>query len=756
MKTIIKLIVLFLIAFTFQNCDNDDDISQQNDDPGLNANDIMFQNENFGNVTTGKFIGLIKNEDGEKLSNVQITIGNSIAFTDQNGFFIINDAEVFENFAYIKAYKDGYVNGSRVVVPKTDGVNRINIVLLEKEVTAIINSGESSVVSLPNGVKVGFNGDFMTSDGSPYNGQVEVVLHSVVPNSNSNFAQMPGSLFAQTTTNAAVGLESYGMFSVNLLSPSGEQLNISENSSASITFPIDSNQLDSAPDTIPLWYFDETVGYWKEEGQAIKSNNKYFGLVSHFSWWNCDLPYDYVNLCFTINSGTTDASTPYVVEIKHNSNQLIFSGDVLSQDGEECGFIPQNEDITISIYSTGPECNYELVHEQVLGSFSSDSSVNVSFSEEFQTTTLSGTVTNCNGNPLTNGYLYIDQYNAFSITNGIIDVALQHCSPSTIPFQIFDFDSSQWTLQTDITLNGETIDLGSLSTCEDSGGIYNGDVTLSTQDEVNDFGLFNYNGISGNLRIGNLDGSDITNLTPLESLVTINGRLSIFNTDLQSFTGLNNIETIDVGLYIGDNNSLISISGFDNLNSIGNLSVYSNQNLESIGLNSITEITESVYIENNDNMTTLDGLNNVSSFITLNLKDNEQLNSISGLSSLTNLFRLFVLNNSSLTNFEGLEQLTSLDSLWILNNAILSDLSGLENITSMTPSTGFPNVLIGYGIITDVYENAPNPNLSDFCALENLFLNGNGSSLEQGVDFVISNNAYNPTIQNILDGNCSL
>ncbi|MFD2914319.1 leucine-rich repeat domain-containing protein [Psychroserpens luteus] len=731
MKKITRLILLLLVSLTLQGCENDDDISQNGNDPGSNANDLMFQNENFGNVTTGKFIGLIKNEAGENLSNVQITIGNSIALTDQNGFFIINDAEVFENFAYIKAYKDGYVNGSRVVVPKTDGVNRINIVLLKKEVTATINSGESSVVSLSNGVTVGFNGDFITSDGSPYNGQVEVVLHSVVPNSNSSFAQMPGSLFAQTTTNVAVGLESYGMFSVNLLSPSGEQLNISENSSASITFPIDSNQLDSAPDTIPLWYFDETVGYWKEEGQAIKSNNKYFGLVSHFSWWNCDIPYDYVNLCFTINSGTTDASTPYVVEIKHNTNQLIFSGDVLSQDGEECGFIPQNEDITISIYSTGQECNYQLVHEQVLGPYSSDSSVNISFSEEFQTTTLSGTVTNCNGTPLTNGYAFIDEFNTFSITDGIINIGLQHCTTTTTHVQIFDFDTSQWTISNEITLNGEIINLGSLSTCEDIGGIFNGNVTLTNQAEVNEFGVFSFVTVDGDLRIGG-ENSDIVDLTPLEGLSIVNDNVSVFaNDNLESLNGLQNLVTIGNGLFISNNALLTSISDLNNINSLNRLS-----------------------ITNNDALTSLEGLNNLSNIDgSLTLEDNDALTSIAVLGNLSNSSGIYIENNDALTTLVGLEQITEISFLWITYNEALIDLNGLDNLTSINVSPFFSSIqfLIGLkGQDDGTSTPAPNPNLSNFCALENLLVNGNGLAIPIG----IANNAYNPSSQDIIDGNC--
>ncbi|TXE16395.1 hypothetical protein ES692_12760 [Psychroserpens burtonensis] len=125
------------------------------------------------------------------------------------------------------------------MIPKTDGVNRLDIVLLKKEVTAVINSGESSIVTEPNGIKVRFLGDFINQDGNPYSGQVDVVLDYIRPNNTATFTRMPGGLFAQTTENNAVILETYGMVSVNLFLPSGEELNIDENSSAIIEFPVD-------------------------------------------------------------------------------------------------------------------------------------------------------------------------------------------------------------------------------------------------------------------------------------------------------------------------------------------------------------------------------------------------------------------------------------------------------------------------------------------------------------------------------------
>ena len=86
-----------------------------------------------------------------------------------------------------------------------------------------------------------------------------------------------------------------------------------------------------------------------------------------------------------------------------------------------------------------------------------------------------------------------------------------------VNLQIFDFLANEWTIIRDVNLNGGTIDVGALSTCDNTGGIYNGDVILSSQQEVDDFGANNYTHITGYLVIGSDDAGNysITNLDAL-------------------------------------------------------------------------------------------------------------------------------------------------------------------------------------------------------------------------------------------------
>ncbi|TCK68768.1 leucine rich repeat (LRR) protein [Winogradskyella wandonensis] len=739
MKNFIRIALLFVSVAFFFSCEKDpvDLSSPSTSNPEISLMDEEFQAQNFGNSTTANFIGTIKNTSGDLLSDVQIEIDGVTTTTDRNGIFILNNAPVFENFAYIKAKKQGYIDGSRVVIPKETGTNNIQIVLFEKETTATINSGEPSVVS-KSGAKVSFTGDFIREDGSEYNGEVEVVLNYLTPFYSTTFREMPGSLFAQTADNEARGLESYGMVSVNLFSPSGEILNINEANPANIEFPISFYQNDVAPESITLWYFDEEQGYWKEDGQAVKDGNKYIANVTHFTWWNCDIPFNSVEFCYSINPEQANASTtstPYNVSILRVSNgQVIFSGTVYSDDDLTCGLVPRNEEIEIIVRSASGSCQNLIVYQDILGGFMTDTTVNLNFSQpqEVTSTNINGFVTNCIGNPLTNGYVYIDGNNIFSITDGVLDIEIIHCIDSMVNIQIYDFDTNQWTIAYDVSVNGASVDLGNVSTCEDTGGIFNGDVTLRTQEEVDFFGNFDYNQINGNLLLGetiNNQVSNINNLAPLSSINSVTGFLTIRQTELINLQGLENITVLNVGLSLFNNDSLSSLNGLNNLTTIGGqFNLRNNNSLNSLETLSSLQNISSFTLENSPNITSLEGLNQVTNYDWFRISNNDGLTDLSALINVTEIGALFIAGNDSLESLNGLDNV-------------------IENI----------GMFIGRDLDFDIFVDLGNSVLTDFCALQNLFVNGNFVSIQtspfNGIH--ISNNQYNPSIQDIIDGNCS-
>jgi hypothetical protein len=153
-------------------------------------------------------------------------------------------------------------------------------------------------------------------------------------------------------------------------------------------------------------------------------------------------------------------------------------------------------------------------------------------------------------------------------------------------------------------------------------------ITFSTQEEIDNFQI-NYPGcteIEGDVIIGNLYGSNISNLNGLSSLILIGGYLTIIHNDeLSSFQGLNNL-TSAKSLIIDENNILTSLSGLNNLSSLNEaLGIYGNLMLNDLSaLSNLNQSIEFIEIINNDNLTNLSGLENIntSSLIELEIFGN--------------------------------------------------------------------------------------------------------------------------------------
>lgn len=94
-----------------------------------------------------------------------------------------------------------------------------------------------------------------------------------------------------------------------------------------------------------------------------------------------------------------------------------------------------------------------------------------------------------------------------------------------------------------------------------------GQVVLSTQADVNQF-LVNYpdcTELSNNLYIGvQSDNSDVSNLMPLSKIGKVGGYLVVYNTNLTTLNGLNNLTSIGQDIDIRNNNMLSDISALQN------------------------------------------------------------------------------------------------------------------------------------------------------------------------------------------------
>ena len=477
--------LLFACLLTLSSCEKDDGNSGNNG-PQENIPDTF--SEYFGNDISRDFLGTVIDKNHNPIEGVTISIGNETAMTDSNGVFIIRDADVKERFGYIKAEKAGYLHGSRSVVP-SPGTNKIQIMLLEETVVGTVSSGNSETLTADDGSSVSFDGNFIKEDGSVYTGSVDVIMHHLDPTDDDMALQMPGMLYAENEEGAERMLQTLGMLAVELRGSGGEDLNLAEGAISEIKIPVDTSLLSTAPTTIPLWYFDETTGYWKEEGQATLQGNFYVGTVSHFSFWNCDIPAEAITLCVTV-VGESDNPLNNI-EILITSTNYGTRRGVTNEFGQVCGLVPSNESLELNIYY--PECSSFAVISEIVGPFSMDDNISITVPDSFYTIseTVTGTFNTCDSDTVTDGYIqliYADQVYTDIVTDGAFEFDVLRCSNND-SFMIVgrDFLNSQSSGVMNYTFSTPFTNLGTISACTYVNefieySIDNGEVNFITED----------------------------------------------------------------------------------------------------------------------------------------------------------------------------------------------------------------------------------------------------------------------------------
>ncbi len=413
-------------------------------------NDTLPTNETVDDATTvtATIKGVVVNENEVPVIGATVTLGNNTVTTNATGAFEFRNKTMSANNAHIKVAKSGYFNGNRTMMISAGRTHLTRIKLIPKPITGTVNAASGGAVNLASGGKVTFPANaFIDASGAAYTGTVNVSMAWINPTANDLAQTMPGDLRGINTIGGERALETYGMLGVEITNTSGQQIKLGAGKTAELRFPIPAALLASAPLSIPLWDFDEASGRWKEEGTANKVGSEYVGNVSHFSFWNCDVPANFVNLCVTVLSPNNQPLNNVPVRIRKANSPAVTATGYTDSAGVNCGAVFKNEPLILEVLD---RCG-NVVYTQNIGPYSSNASVTVTATiPAANMLTLTGTLLNCSNAPVTTGSVLITttgghSYNAAVNASGVFTVSLLNCNNSIINYTVQGVDNA--TLQ---------------------------------------------------------------------------------------------------------------------------------------------------------------------------------------------------------------------------------------------------------------------------------------------------------------------
>ncbi|MEC4889179.1 MAG: Ig domain-containing protein [Nitrospira sp.] len=226
--------------------------------------------------------------------------------------------------AVIHVEASGFAEAFPVARVVSGQTTTVGVKLLPVGSTQPVTVASGGTVTVPNStaqVDLPANG-LVPQNGGTVAGTVNVSVTPINPAVDPKL--MPGD-FTGLSAGGTTPIESFGAIVVDIRDNAGNRYNLAAGKTATIRIPLGTKS-SNPPTTIPLWYFDETSGLWKEEGtatlQGTAPNQYYEGTVSHFSTWNADDPM----LRTWVNGCVQDANGQRVAYAWVESDGIDYSG----------------------------------------------------------------------------------------------------------------------------------------------------------------------------------------------------------------------------------------------------------------------------------------------------------------------------------------------------------------------------------------------------------------------------------------------
>jgi len=241
---------------------------------------------------TGTVVGqVVSLANSAPISGATVETDIGTATTPADGKFSVSAPSGDRTIVHVEA--TGFAEAFPVARVISGQTSNLGVKLVPIGVTETVSVAAGGIVSVPNSpaqVTIPANGLVPRAGGTPA-GSVNVALTPINPAEDTNL--MPGGFNGISAGGGSTQpIESFGAMLVDLRDSAGTRYTLAGGKTSTIRIPLGTNSANP-PATVPLWFFDETAGVWKEEGtatlQGTAPDQYYEGTVAHFSYWNADI-----------------------------------------------------------------------------------------------------------------------------------------------------------------------------------------------------------------------------------------------------------------------------------------------------------------------------------------------------------------------------------------------------------------------------------------------------------------------------------
>lgn len=285
-------------------------------------------------TVTGRIVSLANNAPVSGAA-VKTTAGTTT--TSADGTFSVPAPVGDRTTVHVEA--SGFAEGFPIARVTAGQTTTLGVKLVPTGVTTAVSVATGDTVSAPNSsaqVTIPANA-LVPQAGGTAAGSVNVSVTPINPAVDTSV--MPGGFNGISAGGGTTRpIESFGAMLIDIRDSAGSRYTLAPGKTASIRVPL-GTQSTNPPTTMPLWFFDETAGVWREEGtatlqQGSGANRYYEGTVTRVSYWNADLVLDTIS----VNGCVKDANNQPVANALVQTEGIDYTGTAFDSTATDGNF----------------------------------------------------------------------------------------------------------------------------------------------------------------------------------------------------------------------------------------------------------------------------------------------------------------------------------------------------------------------------------------------------------------------------------
>jgi len=251
-------------------------------DAGFDSPDV-----GFGDPTKGTISGRLVAVDNTVLADGEIWVAGRKATTDQSGRFLVSGLE--PGMVIVQGTDSGFSNGFVRAEVIANEVTEVTILTSRSDIVPFRTPATGGTWTGREGAAAEFSaGGFRYADGTPLTDMSIFRIGHAVLDSVLELAAAPGGWQAMAPNGDLTPIEPYGALQLWLIGRNDEVIEWAQ--TATVAIPTSSGRRPGPNDTIRLYNFDASVGYWRDVGGGVNEGTYVDTHVDDVGWWAIGRP----------------------------------------------------------------------------------------------------------------------------------------------------------------------------------------------------------------------------------------------------------------------------------------------------------------------------------------------------------------------------------------------------------------------------------------------------------------------------------